>query len=168
MHPHSNSDEFSHIMQFLRMVSWKVGWSAGAIPRIIVLTLQVQSKNFLGSARILMGQLQFIPATIVGWSAGTLDGQLQSIPITIVWWSAEGQLEKPRKTTDFYFTGSAGFRVNQIPITVILLNILPLFRVFMLTTLGKVVKIFPSLIAIAQLVLSNAKQYLNGMPFQGS
>ena len=36
MHPHSNSDEFSHIMQFLRMVSWKVGWSAGAIPEVIV------------------------------------------------------------------------------------------------------------------------------------
>ena len=117
MHPHSNSDEYSHIMEFLRMVSWKVGWSAGAIPRIIVLTLQVQSKNFSGSARILMGQLQFIPATIVGWSAGTLDGQLQSIPITIVWWSAEGQLEKSRKTTDFYSTWSAGFRVSQFPIT---------------------------------------------------
>ena len=122
MHPHSKSDEFSHIMQFLRMVSWKVGWSAGAIPRIIVLTLQIQSKNFLGSARILMGQLQFIPATIVGWSAGTLDGQLQSIPITIVWWSAEGQLEKSRKTTDFYSTWSAGFRVSQIPITRITLS----------------------------------------------
>ena len=36
MHPHSNSDEFSHIAPFLRMVSWKVGWSAGAIPAIIV------------------------------------------------------------------------------------------------------------------------------------
>ena len=36
MHPHSKSDEFSHIMQFLRMVSWKVGWSAGAIPEVIV------------------------------------------------------------------------------------------------------------------------------------
>ena len=36
MHPHSNSDEFSHITAFLRMVSWKVGRSAGAIPAIIV------------------------------------------------------------------------------------------------------------------------------------
>ena len=36
MHPHSNSDEFSHITPLLRMVCWKVGWSAGAIPEIVV------------------------------------------------------------------------------------------------------------------------------------
>ena len=35
-HPHSNSDEFSHITPVLRMVSWKVGWSAGVIPEVIV------------------------------------------------------------------------------------------------------------------------------------
>ena len=36
MHPHSNSDKFRHIAPFLRMVSWKVGWSAGVIPKVIV------------------------------------------------------------------------------------------------------------------------------------
>ena len=42
MHPHSNSDEFSHIMQFLRMVSWNAHGEL-ADPKVRKLDGQLES-----------------------------------------------------------------------------------------------------------------------------